>query len=110
MEKRYTEFAEELLGVAEMTATELKHSYVGTGHLLYAMTTCPGGSSWQILLENGVNAKEIRHYLTTSKEYSGKRDPEAFARGHALTTYLLKYILRSPYTCRKNGSFRSLMK
>ena len=71
MEKRYTEFAEELLGVAEMTATELKHSYVGTGHLLYAMTTCPGGSSWQILLENGVNAKEIRHYLTTSKEYSG---------------------------------------
>ena len=72
MEKRFTEFAEELLAVAEMTATDLKHSYVGTGHLLYAMVTCPGGTSWQILLENGVNAKDIRHYLVTSKEYSGE--------------------------------------
>ena len=68
MEKKYTEFAEELLAVAEMTATELNHSYVGTGHLLYAMVTCPGGTSWQILIENGFDGTQEWSYEKFGKE------------------------------------------
>ena len=67
----FTEFAAELLAVATDTAKELSHNYVGTGHLLYAMLTCPGGTAWNILLENAASADEALKYLKQSKAYSG---------------------------------------
>ena len=54
---------------------------------------------------NGKARKPVIRLRTWTEE----RDGESSSR-HAQRTYLLKYMLRSPYTCRKNGSFRSLMK
>ena len=68
----YTELAEELLFVAEDTAQDLAHSYVGTGHLLYAMIDCPGGTAWNILLENGADIEVVNKYLRSTNEYGKK--------------------------------------
>lgn len=53
----------------------------------------------------GENAKKLHAIAVVH------RLRETFMMQHEYRAHhLLKYMLRSPYTCRKNGSFRSLMK
>ena len=68
MKLEYTLQAKEILDVAIETAISMKHSYVGTEHLLYAMASYPVGAAWKILSENGADETVIRKYLTLSQE------------------------------------------
>ncbi len=68
----YTELAQEVLNVAEEYAQQLSHSYVGTGHLLYALVDCAGGTAWNILMENKANIEVIIRYLKSTNEYGKK--------------------------------------
>ncbi|MDE6025965.1 MAG: ATP-dependent Clp protease ATP-binding subunit [Lachnospiraceae bacterium] len=63
MKPKYTEAAKEVLDIAIETAKAMKHSYVGTEHLLFAMVECNNGIAWKILTKNGVNGKPIKDYL-----------------------------------------------
>ena len=43
MKLEYTLQAQEILDIARETAIEMKHSFIGTEHLLYALITYPSG-------------------------------------------------------------------
>ncbi len=73
MKLSYTAQAQEVLDVMYETAQNMKHAFVGTEHLLYAMITCPVGSAQRILIENGANSDTVRKYLAGSQEVSRKK-------------------------------------
>lgn len=73
MKLEYTVQAQEVIDVAMETAHSMKHSFVGTEHLLYALITYPAGSAWKILSENGADAGVVREYLTKSQEFGNTR-------------------------------------
>ncbi len=73
MKLSYTAQAQEVLDVMYETAQDMKHAFVGTEHLLYAMITCPVGSAQRILIENGANSDTVRKYLAGSQEVSRKK-------------------------------------
>lgn len=81
MKLEYTVQAKEVLDEAIETARSMKHSFVGTEHLLYALIKCPGGTAWKILNENGAKAEAVREYLGRSQEISKKKikDEKAFS-------------------------------
>ena len=90
MKLNYTSQAEEVIDIMHETATTMKHSFVGTEHLLYALIVCPVGTANKILTENGVKSDSVRTYLASSQEVSRKklRIPEAYSSK-------LVYILES---------------
>lgn len=56
---RYTEQAKEVLRIAERSAKEMEHPYVGTEHLLIGLCRVYTGVAGQILADNGVDEKNI---------------------------------------------------
>lgn len=69
MKLEYTIQAQTVIDTAIDTARSMKHSFVGTEHLLYALVTCSSGSAWRILSENGADADVVREYLEKSQEF-----------------------------------------
>lgn len=67
MKLEYTIQAQEVIDVAMETAHSMKHSFIGTEHLLYALITYPAGSAWKILSENGADSGIVREYLAKSQ-------------------------------------------
>ena len=79
MRLEFTEQAQDVLAVMENTARTMKHDYIGTEHLLYAMLSCPATTAWKILAENGADDDVVKNYLKRSQAFgkSGvKRKPE----------------------------------
>ncbi len=70
MKLEYTEQAKEVLDIAEETAKAMKHSYVGTEHLLFAMIESNNGTAWKVLTKNGVDINTVRSYLKASQQIS----------------------------------------
>ncbi len=73
MKLEYTVQARQALDVAVETAKSMKHSFVGTEHLLYALITCPDGSAWKVLTENGADSGVVREYLARSQEFGNTK-------------------------------------
>ena len=73
MKLDYTAQAKEVLDVMLETAIQMKHSFVGTEHLLYALLVCHVGSAGKVLIENGVKEETVRAYLAASQEVSKKK-------------------------------------
>ena len=72
--------AKEVLDVAYETAENMKHSYIGTEHLLYALITYPSGVAWKILQENGAKPEVVREYLSRSQEITRKKlKPDSYS-------------------------------
>lgn len=59
----YTQQAKEALQVAQATAKELNHPYVGTEHLLIGLRKVYTGVAGQILASNGVDEENIRRIV-----------------------------------------------
>lgn len=59
----YTQQAKEALQVAQATAKELNHPYVGTEHLLIGLRKVYTGVAGQILAANGVDEENIRRIV-----------------------------------------------
>lgn len=67
MRLEFTEQAQDVLEVMENAARTLRHDYIGTEHLLYAMLSCPATTAWKILAENGADAETVDKYLRRSQ-------------------------------------------
>ncbi|MBE5944287.1 MAG: ATP-dependent Clp protease ATP-binding subunit [Lachnospiraceae bacterium] len=88
MKLNYTEQAKEVIDVMCETVTSMKHTFVGTEHLLYALITCPVGAANKILLENGASKDTVRKYLAASQEVSKKKIKPENAYSAKLTKVL----------------------
>ena len=84
----YTLQACETLDVAVETAISMKHSHVGTEHLLYALITYPAGAAWKILAENGVSGVAVKKFLASNQEESNIK-----IKGTASYSKKLEYTL-----------------
>ena len=69
MKTGYTLQAQEVLDVAAETAGNMKHKFIGTEHLLYALITYPSGTAYKVLAENGADEKTVKEYLNKIKEF-----------------------------------------
>ena len=69
MKTGYTLQAQEVLDVAAETAGNMKHKFIGTEHLLYALITYPSGTAYKVLAENGADEKVVKEYLNKIKEF-----------------------------------------
>ena len=90
MKLEYTLQAEDVLSITEETAVKMKHGYIGTEHLLYALASYPAGSACKILEENGVKADKIREYLAKSIEITRKKLKGEESYSPSLKDVLLK--------------------
>lgn len=81
MKLGYTAQAQEVIDVMIETAVDMKHSFIGTEHLLYALIVCPVGSANKVLIENGANRDMVKKYLAASQSISRKKlkVPEAYS-------------------------------
>ncbi len=81
MKLSYTSQAQEVIDAMHETAVNMKHSFIGTEHLLYALIICHVGSANKVLVENGVKPEIVKKYLSTSQELSKRklRIPEAYS-------------------------------
>ena len=73
MKLEYTLQAQEILDIARETAIEMKHSFIGTEHLLYALITYPSGTAYRVLSENDVDKKVVKEYLGKISEFGKGR-------------------------------------
>ncbi|MBR1816564.1 MAG: ATP-dependent Clp protease ATP-binding subunit [Lachnospiraceae bacterium] len=73
MKLEYTLQAQEILDIARETAIEMKHSFIGTEHLLYALITYPSGTAYRVLSENDVDKKVVKEYLSKISEFGKGR-------------------------------------
>jgi len=85
MRLEYTEQAQEVLAVMEETAHQMKFSYIGTEHLLYGMLSCPWGTAWKILAENGADESFVLKYL---EQNSGTKKIKTLVYSDKLNTLL----------------------
>ena len=60
---RFTQRAANALNLAQKTAGEMGHSYVGSEHLLVGLLREGGGAAWKVLTENGVTEEKIRERI-----------------------------------------------
>lgn len=90
MKLEYTLQAEDVLAIALETAAKMKHGYIGTEHLLYALASYPAGSACKILEENGVKTDKIREYLANSIEITRKKLKGEESYSPSLKEILLK--------------------
>ncbi|MDD6327133.1 MAG: ATP-dependent Clp protease ATP-binding subunit, partial [Lachnospiraceae bacterium] len=67
MKMEYTAQAQDVLDIANQTAKSMKHNFVGTEHLLYALVNYKACAAGKILEENGVSEQAIRDYLVKSQ-------------------------------------------
>lgn len=81
MKLSYTAQAQEVIDVMVETAVDMKHGFIGTEHLLYALIACPAGSANKVLIENGANRDMVKKYLATSQTTTRKKlkVPEAYS-------------------------------
>lgn len=73
MKLEYTLQAEDVLAIAVETAAKMKHGYVGTEHLLYALADYPAGAACKLLEKAGADAKTVRTYLANNIEITRKK-------------------------------------
>lgn len=69
MKLGYTLQAQEVLDVAAETAGSMKHRFIGTEHLLFALITYPSGTAYKVLTENGADVKVVKEYLNKIKDF-----------------------------------------
>ena len=85
----YTRQAKEVLKIAEKSAKEMAHPYVGTEHLLLGLRKVYTGVAAQVLGANGVDEENIQkvmsELISPSGEMTGRKRPEFSPR--------LEYIL-----------------
>ena len=85
----YTRQAKEVLKIAEKSAKEMAHPYVGTEHLLLGLRKVYTGVAAQVLSANGVDEENIQkvmsELISPSGEMTGRKRPEFSPR--------LEYIL-----------------
>ena len=85
----YTRQAKEVLKIAEKSAKEMAHPYVGTEHLLLGLRKVYTGVAAQVLGVNGVDEENIQkvmsELISPSGEMTGRKRPEFSPR--------LEYIL-----------------
>ena len=85
----YTRQAKEVLKIAEKSAKEMAHPYVGTEHLLLGLRKVYTGVAAQVLGANGVDEENIQkvmsELISPSGETTGRKRPEFSPR--------LEYIL-----------------
>jgi ATP-dependent Clp protease ATP-binding subunit ClpA len=60
MFERFTDPARECVQIAERSARELGHDWIGTEHLLIALARQPGTIAGRVLRESGVTPDELR--------------------------------------------------
>ena len=87
MKLEYTLQAQEILDIAQETALSLKHSFIGSEHLLYALITYPSGTAYKVLTENDADKKVVKEYLNRIKEFSKGR-PKKLAYSNRLKAIL----------------------
>ena len=79
MRKQLTQKALNVLKIAEKTSQELKHSYVGTEHILVGLLQEDGGVAGQALMNQGVEVKKLLDLigdLIAPSEQTGLQEPE----------------------------------
>jgi ATP-dependent Clp protease ATP-binding subunit ClpC len=72
--ERFTQRARRVLSLAHQEAERMRHSYIGTEHLLLGLIREEGGVAGRVLRELGLEAdrvQEIVERLTGAGEYSG---------------------------------------
>jgi len=78
-EDRFTEHAKSVLTAAHEAAAEMGHGYVGSEHILYALTGKDGGAAGKILRDAGLDRELIQTLLD---KYVGRGDAgETTAQG-----------------------------
>ena len=60
---RFTQRAANALNLAQKSAGEMGHSYVGSEHLLIGLLREGSGLAWKVLTENGVTEEKIRERI-----------------------------------------------
>ena len=90
----YTRQAKEVLKIAEKSAKEMAHPYVGTEHLLLGLRKVYTGVAAQVLGMNGVDEENIQkvmsELISPAGEMPGRKKPEYSPR--------LEYILEDSKT------------
>ena len=89
MQIPYTKQAEEAIRYAGRMAREMKHPYIGTEHLLLGLRQEYTGVAGQVLAQNGVEEKKIRHLMDEliapgSDTLEGKKPKESPRLGDIL--------------------------
>ena len=69
MNKNYTHLVEEAIAIAENKAKEKGNGYVGTEHLLYAISSLEDGMAGKLLLEQGVTSSLIDSMIEPTKKF-----------------------------------------
>ena len=89
-EKQYTRQAQEALNMARKIATELKHPYVGTEHLLFGLKRVFTGVAGQVLDKNKVDEEQMEKAMDilVSAPEAAKKE-----RKHLEYSPRLRYIL-----------------
>jgi predicted DNA-binding transcriptional regulator AlpA len=62
----FTPRSKKVLELALAEALELGHNYIGTEHVLLAITTEPDGLGWKTLAELGLGTKQVRETVMTT--------------------------------------------
>ena len=60
MANRFTRKAQQVLQIAMQVASDLGHTYIGSEHLLLALTSEDSGVAAQCLAERGASAERIQ--------------------------------------------------
>ncbi len=74
--ERFTQRARRVLSLAHQEAERMRHSYIGTEHLLLGLIREEGGVAGRVLRELGLEADRVQEMverLTTSGEYQGNK-------------------------------------
>ena len=71
----YTRQAKEVLKIAEKSAKEMAHPYVGTEHLLLGLRKVYTGVAAQVLGTNGVD-EVMSELISPACEMPGRKKPE----------------------------------
>ena len=74
--ERFTQRARRVLSLAHQEAERMRHSYIGTEHLLLGLIREEGGVAGRVLRELGLEAERVQEMverLTTSGEYQGSK-------------------------------------
>ena len=75
-QNRFTERAAEALRLAQETAGQMGHSYVGSEHLLTGLAKENGGMANKVLAEFGVTAEKVEAEI---EKMTGKGSPDMSA-------------------------------
>ncbi len=81
MKLGYTLQAQEVMDVAAETAGSMKHKFIGSEHLLYALITYPSGTAYKVLSENGADEKVVKEYLNRIKDFGQGRAKDTLYSG-----------------------------